>query len=127
MASIILIDDSLFVRFTMRQSLTAAGHDVVGEAATGIDGLRLVNREQPDLVVLDINMPGINGITVLKALRHNHSDVRVLLCSGLSSGRWRAEAIENGAHGFLQKPYFGDDLVASVAAILATQIAPQFA
>ncbi|MBC7544036.1 MAG: response regulator [Candidatus Sericytochromatia bacterium] len=122
MSRIIIIDDSLFVRYTMSQMLTPAGHEMVGEAANGLDGLRLINRLQPDLVILDINMPGMDGITVLKALRRNHPTVRVLLCSGLGSGRQRTAAFDNGAHGFLTKPYLGDDLITCVRTTLHTAL-----
>ena len=122
MSNIVIIDDSLFVRYTMQQILTLAGHTVIGEAANGLDGLRMVNKLQPDLVILDINMPGIDGIMVLKNLRRNHPDVRVLLCSGLGTADNRKNAFENGANGFLTKPYMGDDLITSVRVALQQEL-----
>jgi two-component system chemotaxis response regulator CheY len=124
MARILIVDDALFVRYSLKQALTQAGHDVVGEAENGLDGLRQTNRLQPELVILDLNMPVMDGLTALQAIRRNHPEVRVLICTAQGAGHVRAEARDHGAHGFIAKPYHPEDLHAAVAAALTAVGAP---
>jgi two-component system chemotaxis response regulator CheY len=119
MARILIVDDALFVRQSMKAALLAVGHDVVGEAVNGLEGLRQTARLEPDLVILDINMPQMDGITALKVMRQNHPHVRVLLCSALAEGPQAAEAKTLGVQGLLRKPYQPEDFIAAVIMALS--------
>lgn len=119
MARILIVDDALFVRHTLKLALALAGHQVVGEAENGLDALRQTNRLEPDLVILDLTMPVMDGMTALQALRRNHPEVLVLICSAQGAGPVREEAARHGAHGYLAKPYRPDDLQVAIDSAIA--------
>jgi two-component system chemotaxis response regulator CheY len=119
MARILIVDDALFVRQSMKAALQAVGHDVVGEAENGLVGLRQTARLEPDLVVLDLNMPQMDGLSALKILRQNHPEVRVLICSALAEGPQAAEIKAIGVEGLIRKPYMPEDFIAAVIMALA--------
>lgn len=120
MARILIVDDALFIRQSMKAALQAVGHDVVGEAENGLDALRQTVRLEPDLIVLDINMPQMDGISALRVLRQNHPDTRVMICSALADGPQAVEAKRLGVQVFVRKPYTPEDFIAAVIMALAT-------
>jgi two-component system chemotaxis response regulator CheY len=127
MARILIVDDAVFVRQSMKAALTAVGHTVVGEAENGLEGLRQTARLDPELVVLDINMPLMDGIAALKVLKQNHPHVRVLICSALAGGPQADEARAIGVEGLLKKPYYAEDFIAAVIMALAVPMAKKAA
>jgi DNA-binding response OmpR family regulator len=123
MASILVIDDEPdLVRF-VRRALEADGHDVTS-AYDGALGLGMALNEPPDLVVLDLVMPGVDGRHVLGALRAVRPDVRVLVLSAESDVGARVELLEAGAVDFLGKPFAIRELLARVQARLAAAVDP---
>jgi DNA-binding response OmpR family regulator len=117
---ILVIDDEPdLVRFVKR-ALEADGHQV-RTALDGEDGLRLAMAELPDLVVLDLLMPGVDGRAVLTALRAIHPEVRVLILSAEADVGVRVEVFEAGAVDFLAKPFAVRELVARVRTRLRHQ------
>lgn len=118
MATILVIDDEPeMLRFVAR-ALQAEGH-VVTTATDGAVGLGLALNDPPDLVVLDLVMPGVDGRHVLGALRAVHTDSRILVLSAESDVGARIELLEAGAIDFLGKPFAIRELLARVAARLA--------
>ena len=69
MASVLVVDDAAFMRMTIKQMLEANGHSMAGEAANGIEAIELYEKLKPDVVVLDITMPELDGLSALKALK----------------------------------------------------------
>ncbi|MBC7543880.1 MAG: response regulator [Candidatus Sericytochromatia bacterium] len=120
MARILIVDDALFIRHGMKTTLSAVGHEVVAEAENGLDGLRKVARFDPELVILDINMPEMDGVRMLEVLRRNHPMTRVLACSSLVSGPQTQQLAELGIQGALRKPYLPEDLIAAVMMALVS-------
>lgn len=116
MPRILVVDDSSLVRELVRTLLERAGHEVV-EAADGSDGLRRLYAERPDLVVLDVSMPELDGWEALKRLREL-SDVPVLMFSAFGGETERVRGLLGGADDFLAKPFGGPELVARVTALL---------
>lgn len=123
MARILIVDDALFIRQSMKAALQAVGHEVVGEAENGLEALKQTVRLNPDLIVLDINMPQMDGISALRVLRQHHPEVRVLICSALADGPRGAEAKALGVQGLVRKPYTPEDFIAAVIMALATPMA----
>ena len=80
-ARILVIDDEAAIRDSLRMTLEYEGYEFVG-AATGQEGLALVEREPPDLVLLDVKMPGMDGLEVLERLRHINESIPVVVVSG---------------------------------------------
>lgn len=96
-------DDEVQVKFLIG-GLRDGGFEVI-HASNGEQGLKLIQSEKPDLVLLDIIMPEMDGLTMLKQLREKEwgKNIPVLVLTNLSDSRSVAEAIEKGAYGFLQK------------------------
>ena len=105
---ILVIDDDAGIRESLKMTLEYDGYDVAG-AATGQEGLALVEREAPDLVLLDLKMPGMDGLDVLTRLHSMHETLPVVMISAHGTGSAGAEATRKGALDFLEKPFESTD------------------
>ncbi len=114
MARILIADDALLVRTVVRRLLTQAGHEVVGEAATGDEAVRLFVRHAPDVTLMDISMPGLDGLGALRTIVRSARAARIVMCSVLSEERHVFEALEWGARGFVTKPVRAERLLGAV-------------
>jgi DNA-binding NarL/FixJ family response regulator len=113
--SIVLADDHPVVLLGMRTLLEPEpDFSIVGEAGDGLETTRLVERLQPDVLVLDLMMPGLNGLEALRIVRQRSSRTRVVVLSMHSSNAFVAEALKNGATGYVLKGSCGEDLVHAV-------------
>lgn len=102
-ASILLIDNEAGLRQLLTTVLTQQGY-CCHEASNGLAGLAQLSTSQPDLIILDINMPGMDGFEVLTRIRQQDRVVGVLMCSAQSAHWFAAKAINAGADGYLPKP-----------------------
>jgi DNA-binding response OmpR family regulator len=114
--TVLVVEDEDDAAFALVAFLTGAGYQVE-RAADGAAALRAVDRTRPDLVVLDVGLPGLDGWQVLAALRDT-SDVPVLMLTGHSEVAERVRGLAAGADDYLTKPYASDELLARVAAVL---------
>src|SRR5499433_199508 len=110
---ILVIDDDAGVRESLRMTLEYDGYDVAG-AATGQEGIALVEREAPDLVLLDVKMPGMDGLEVLDRLRAVNESLPVIVVSGHGTISTAVEATKKGAFDFIEKPFASDRVLVSV-------------
>jgi two-component system nitrogen regulation response regulator NtrX len=101
---ILVIDDEAAIRDSLKMTLEYNGYEFIG-AATGQEGLTLAEREAPDLVMLDIKMPGMDGMDVLGRLRTLDESIPVVMVSGHGTTTTAVEAIKRGAVDFLDKPF----------------------
>lgn len=102
---IVIIDDESLMRSVLKTLLQAAGHLVVGEANNGVGALELCLKQNPDLVLLDINMPGVDGLRVLRSIRKEFPAIKVIMVSAHGSLDRVSSAISAGAVGFVVKPF----------------------
>jgi two-component system chemotaxis response regulator CheB len=109
---IVIADDSALIRRLLSDGLSARGFDVVGEAANGDEALALCQRERPDVLSLDLAMPGLDGIGVLRNLRDTGSPVKVVVVSAFSPahGARAVDALSEGAFELVPKPVVGQPL-----------------
>jgi two-component system chemotaxis response regulator CheB len=116
---ILVADDSTFMRRLLTQALRDAGFDVVGQAADGDEALSLYRELRPDAMTLDLAMPGMDGIGVLRALRGERSSLPVVVVSGFSPahGARAVDALAEGAFDLVAKPAFGEPLEQFVGAL----------
>jgi DNA-binding NarL/FixJ family response regulator len=113
--SIVLADDHPVVLLGMRTLLESEpDFSIVGEAGDGLETTRLVERLQPDVLVLDLMMPGLNGLEALRIVRQRSSRTRVVVLSMHSSNAFVAEALKNGATGYVLTGSCEEDLVHAV-------------
>ena len=101
---ILVIDDEAGNRDSMRRTLEYEGYQFVG-ASTGPEGLALIESDPPDLVFLDIKMPGMDGLEVLERIKSSHPMLPVVMVSGHGSVQTAFEARDRGASGFIEKPF----------------------
>jgi len=114
---ILLVDDHEIVRSGLRNLLSAALDTEILEAATGRDALSLLRRDRPDLVVLDLNLPGIGGLELLRRMLLEHKETRILVLSMHAESLYAARAIELGARGYLSKNTSADELLTAIRRI----------
>jgi two-component system, NtrC family, nitrogen regulation response regulator NtrX len=110
---ILVIDDETAIRDSLRMTLEYEGYEFVG-AATGQEGLALAERESPDLVLLDVKMPGMDGLEVLDRLRAMNDAVPVVVISGHGTISTAVEATKKGAFDFIEKPFASDRVLVSL-------------
>ncbi|MDX6259911.1 MAG: two-component system, OmpR family, response regulator [Kribbellaceae bacterium] len=122
MTKILVIDDEPdLVRF-VRRALEAEGYQVL-TTTNGLDGIRLALTERPDLVVLDLVMPGVHGEAVLSAVMAQDPDLRVLILSATGDVQLRISCLEQGAVDFLAKPFAVRELIVRVRSRLRENVA----
>jgi two-component system chemotaxis response regulator CheY len=113
MSRILLIDDDEMTLMMLRAILTDAGYTVTA-TADGPRGIDLYKELRPELVLLDIGLPGMSGMQVLRELRRFDPEANVIVISGYTSQASVREAMKNGARKFLEKPVDGKKLVETV-------------
>lgn len=116
MTKVLLVDDEELVRKVVRVVLEAEGHDVA-EAGDGASALAGVRSEKPDVVVLDLMMPGEDGVEVCRKIKAEMPDVRVLVLTSLPEPEAREEATEAGADDFMVKPFSSLELLDRIATL----------
>jgi len=117
MAKILIVDDSALTRRILRRALEPAGYSVV-EAEDGVRGLEGYSMEKPDLVILDMIMPGIEGLEVLVRILEINPQARVIISTADIQTSTRAMALEAGAAGFINKPVAAESLLKIVGGLL---------
>ncbi len=105
MASILIVDDSYFSRSVLKKAIALTEHHIVAEAVNGEEAIQLYSQWMPDLVILDVNMPIMNGMVTLKEMIRLYPDAKIVMCSSMGQQRMIIEAIQEGAKDFIVKPY----------------------
>lgn len=119
MAKILAVDDSASMRQMVSFTLKGAGHDVV-EAVDGVDALSKAKGNQVDLVLTDVNMPNMDGLTLIKELRAlpSYKFTPMLTLTTESGGDKKMEGKQAGATGWIVKPFSPDQLLATIKKVL---------
>lgn len=115
---LVLADDHAVVREGVRRMLAGSGVMVEGEAATGLQAVALVRQLRPDVVLLDVRMPGMDGLTALREIKREHPQVPVVMLTAYENPAWLLQAIAFGAAGYLLKSTSRKDLVTSLQAVV---------
>ena len=102
---ILVVDDASFVRMALGQILMEDGHEIVGEAADGVEAIEKYKLLKPDLVTMDITMPVMGGIDSLKGIIQFDPNAKVIMCSAMGQQEFVFQAIEAGAIDFIVKPF----------------------
>ena len=117
MTKIMIVDDSPILRSTIRTVLERMGHHITGEAGNADEAVALFDKEKPDLVLLDILLPGESGLDILKKLKGKDSSVKVLIVTAVNQETVNEEARQLGAKGILYKPFDPSELTAAITEV----------
>ena len=107
MARILIVDDSAFMRAALKHIVEFSGHEVVGLAANGTEAIKLYEKLKPELVTMDILMPGdgSDGLETAKAIRKKHPTAKVIMITALGQEEKQKQAEQIGVAGYIRKPF----------------------
>ena len=112
--NILVVDDAAFMRMMIKDILTKNGYNVAGEAENGAKALEKYNEVKPDLVLMDITMPEVDGIQALKNIKAADPNAKVIMCSAMGQQAMVIDAIQGGAKDFIVKPFNKDRVLEAV-------------
>ena len=118
MYKILVVDDAGFMRKTVQNHLSKAGYDTFVEGEDGQRAVALYQEQKPDLVIMDITMPNMDGIEALRTIRGMDPGAKVVMCSATGQESMVMEAIQLGALDFIVKPFKADRIIQTVNKIL---------
>ena len=116
--NILICDDAAFMRMMIKDILTKNGYNVVGEAENGAKGVEKYNELKPDLVLMDITMPEMDGIQALKEIKKADAGAAVIMCSAMGQQAMVIESIQAGAKDFIVKPFQADRVLEAVQKVV---------
>jgi two-component system chemotaxis response regulator CheY len=113
--SVLIVDDSLYMRTLIKEALESGGYDVVGQAANGEEGIDLAFELQPDLITLDNILPDMIGTDILKVYQQEGLKSKVVMISAVGQESVVNEGLRLGAKAYIVKPFTKDQLVDALA------------
>ena len=118
MAKILCVDDAAFMRKVVKDTLSKNGYTDLYEAVDGADAVDKYNEIKPDLVIMDITMPNMDGLEALKAIRAANPAANVVMCSAMGQEAMLIDAITAGAKDFIVKPFKPERVLKTVTSIV---------
>ena len=115
---ILLVDDAAFMRMMIKDILVKNGFTVCGEGQDGLEAIEKYKALQPDLVIMDITMPNMDGLAALKEIKKEFPNAKVVMCSAMGQESYVVDAIKSGAADFIVKPFQADRIVSTVTKVL---------
>ena len=112
--NVLVCDDAAFMRMMIKDILGKNGYNVVGEAENGLKAVEKYAELSPDLVLMDITMPEMDGIAALKKIKSNDPNAVVIMCSAMGQQAMVIESIQSGAKDFIVKPFQADRVLEAV-------------
>ncbi len=111
---IMIVDDAAFMRAKLKNILTRAGYEVVGEAENGEAALEKFSDLKPDIVTMDITMPIMNGVEAVKNIVEIDKNAIIIMCSAMGQKEIIIEAIQAGARDFIVKPFQDEKVISTI-------------
>ena len=118
MAKIMICDDAAFMRMMIKYILTKNVYEIVAEAENGAVAVEKYPETKPDLVLMDITMPDMDGIQALKKIREIDSSANIIMCSAMGQQAMVIEAIQSGAKDFIVKPFQAERVLEAVKKVV---------
>ena len=116
--NILICDDAAFMRMMIKDILTKNGYTIVGEAENGQKAVEKYNETKPDLVMMDITMPEMDGIQALKKIKATDPNAAIIMCSAMGQQAMVIESIQSGAKDFIVKPFQADRVIEAVKKVI---------
>lgn len=116
--SILICDDAAFMRMMIKDILVKGGYEIAGEAGDGAVAVEKYPQLKPDLVLMDITMPNMDGLQALKEIKKADPDAKVIMCSAMGQQAMVIEAIQSGAKDFIVKPFQAEHVLETVKKVI---------
>ena len=116
--NILICDDAAFMRMMIKDILTKNGCNIVGEAENGAKAVEKYAELKPDLVLMDITMPEMDGIEALKKIKAADANASIIMCSAMGQQAMVIESIQSGAKDFIVKPFQADRVLEAVQKVV---------
>lgn len=116
--NILICDDAAFMRMMIKDILTKNGYNIAGEAENGAQAVEKYAELKPDLVLMDITMPEMDGIEALKKIKASDPGASVIMCSAMGQQAMVIESIQSGAKDFIVKPFQADRVIEAVQKVV---------
>ena len=116
--NILICDDAAFMRMMIKDILSKNGYNVAGEAENGLVAIEKYKEVSPDLVLMDITMPEMDGIQALKEIKKVDAGAKVIMCSAMGQQAMVIESIQAGAKDFIVKPFQADRVIEAVKKVV---------
>ena len=110
----LICDYAAFMRVMIKDILTKNGYEVAGEAENGLKAVEKYNETKPDLVMMDITMPEMDGIQALKKIKEADANAHIIMCSAMGQQAMVIESIQSGAKDFIVKPFQAERVLEAV-------------
>ena len=118
MAKIMFVDDAAFMRMMIKKALTQSGYSDFVEAQDGAEAVKKYGEEKPDMVIMDITMPNMDGLQALKKIKESDASAKIVMCTAMGQESMVVDAIKSGAKDFIVKPFNAERIVQTVNSIL---------
>ena len=116
--TILLVDDAAFMRMMLKDMLTKNGYKVIGEAENGIKAVEKYKELKPNLCILDITMPEMDGIQAARAIKEFDKNALIVMCSAMGQQSMIIESIQAGAKDFIVKPFSPERVLEAVSKVI---------
>ena len=116
--NVLVVDDAAFMRMMIKDILTKNGYNVVGEAENGAKAFEKYNELKPDLVLMDITMPEVDGIAALKKIKGADPNAMIIMCSAMGQQAMVIVAIQCGSYDFIVKPFQPERVLEAVKKVV---------
>ncbi len=115
---VLIVDDAAFMRMMIKDILSKNGYEVAGEAENGLRAVEKYKELTPDLVLMDITMPEMNGIDAVKTIKALDPGAKIVMCSAMGQQAMVIESIQAGARDFIVKPFQADRVLEAVRKVV---------
>ena len=115
---ILIVDDAAFMRMMIKDILSKNGYEIAGEAENGLRAIEKYKELIPDLVIMDITMPDLDGIQAVREIRKINGNSKIIMCSAMGQQAMVIESIQAGARDFIVKPFQAERVVEAVKKVL---------
>lgn len=111
MKTVLVVDDAVFMRTTIKRMLEDQSFNVIGEASNGAEAVEMYRKLLPDVVTMDVTMPGMTGIEAVEAIISEHPNAKIVMVTALGQQKLIVDAIEKGAKDFVTKPFNPEQII----------------
>ncbi len=117
MLNVLVVDDSMIMRRNIKKYLASLGHNIIGEAKDANEAFNFCKKNKPTLITMDISMPGMNGIDVIKKIKNINKYFSIIMITSYGKNEIVKSALDAGAQGYILKPVTTEKLYESIGKI----------